>query len=60
MRSSLLRNLMTELNTSHTFGTLIVGSKVKGTTVYDTAGEKLGSVYDGMIDKRSGGRNTRS
>src|SRR5580698_2350293 len=35
-------------------GRLIAASKVNGTTVYNTAGEKLGSVYDVMIDKRSG------
>jgi sporulation protein YlmC with PRC-barrel domain len=33
---------------------LIAASKVNGTTVYNRAGEKLGSVYDVMIDKRSG------
>jgi hypothetical protein len=39
---------------SDTGGRLIAASKVNGTTVYDVAGEKLGSVYDVMIDKRSG------
>ncbi len=39
---------------SDTSGRLIAASKVNGTTVYDTAGEKLGSVYDVMIDKVSG------
>jgi sporulation protein YlmC with PRC-barrel domain len=39
---------------SVTHGRLIAASKVNGTTVYNTAGEKLGSVYDVMIDKRSG------
>jgi len=39
---------------SDTGGRLIAASKVNGTTVYNTAGEKLGSVYDVMIDKRSG------
>ena len=39
---------------SETHGRLIAASKVNGTTVYNTAGEKLGSVYDVMIDKRSG------
>ncbi len=34
--------------------TLISADKVKGTTVYNTGGEKLGSVEDVMIDKRSG------
>jgi sporulation protein YlmC with PRC-barrel domain len=40
-----------------TTGNLIAASKVTGTSVYDTKGEKLGSVYDVMIDKSSG--NTR-
>lgn len=40
-----------------TTGSLIAASKVTGTSVYDTAGEKLGSIYDVMIDKSSG--NTR-
>jgi hypothetical protein len=34
--------------------TLIAASKVKGTVVYNRQGEALGSVYDVMIDKRSG------
>ena len=34
--------------------TLIAASKVEGTTVYNRQGEALGSVYDVMIDKRSG------
>ncbi len=39
---------------SDTGGKLIAASKVSGTTVYDTAGEKLGSVYDIMLDKATG------
>ena len=39
---------------SDTKGRLIAASKVNGTGVYNIAGEKLGSVYDVMIDKRSG------
>jgi sporulation protein YlmC with PRC-barrel domain len=39
---------------SDTRGRLIAASKVNGTSVYNTAGEKLGSVYDVMIDKRAG------
>ncbi len=35
-------------------GNLIAADKVKGTNVYNTAGEKLGSVDDVMIDKSSG------
>ena len=41
-------------NPSDTRGRMIAASKVNGTTVYNTAAEKLGSVYDVMIDKRSG------
>lgn len=33
---------------------LISASKVNGTTVLNPAGENLGSIYDVMIDKRSG------
>lgn len=33
---------------------LIAASRVTGTSVYDHAGEKLGSIYDVMIDKVSG------
>ena len=44
---------MTEA-TSITSGTLIAADKVKGTNVYNLAGEKLGSVDDIMIDKISG------
>ena len=40
--------------TSITSGTLIAAEKVKGTNVYNRAGEKLGSVEDIMIDKVSG------
>jgi|SRR5580704_4412387 sporulation protein YlmC with PRC-barrel domain len=39
---------------SRTTGSLIAASKVNGTSVYNTAGEKLGSVYDVMIDKATG------
>jgi hypothetical protein len=35
-------------------GSLIAASKVEGTKVYDRQGESLGSIYDVMIDKRSG------
>lgn len=35
-------------------GSLIAASKVEGTNVYNRQGESLGSVYDVMIDKRSG------
>ena len=36
-------------------GNLIAASKVNGTNVYNGQGESLGSIYDVMIDKRSGG-----
>jgi sporulation protein YlmC with PRC-barrel domain len=39
---------------SDTGGQLIAASKVNGTSVYNTAGEKLGTVYDVMINKISG------
>ncbi len=41
-------------NPGDTGGRLIAASKVNGTSVYDTAGEKLGTVYDVMVDKISG------
>jgi sporulation protein YlmC with PRC-barrel domain len=37
-----------------TSGTLIAASKVNGTAVYNTSGEKLGSIYDVMLEKMSG------
>jgi hypothetical protein len=37
-----------------TSGGLIAASKVNGASVYDSAGEKLGSIYDVMIEKTSG------
>jgi len=33
---------------------LIAASKVKGTSVYDGAGNSLGSIHDVMLDKRKG------
>jgi hypothetical protein len=44
---------MTEV-TSITSGNLIGADKVNGTSVYNHAGDKLGSVNDIMIDKISG------
>jgi len=42
-------------NPSETSGRrLIAASKVNGTSVYNTAGESLGSVYDVMLEKVSG------
>jgi len=40
--------------TSITTGSLISGKKVEGTTVFNLAGEKVGTVDDIMIDKVSG------
>ena len=37
-----------------TFGRLIAASKVNDTSAYNAAGEKLGSVYDVMLNKVSG------
>jgi sporulation protein YlmC with PRC-barrel domain len=37
-----------------TGGRAIAASQVNGTNVYDTTGEKLGSVYDVILDKASG------
>jgi sporulation protein YlmC with PRC-barrel domain len=35
-------------------GTLIASDKVEGTTVYNPTGEKLGSIYNFMVDKETG------
>lgn len=39
---------------STTTGDVISSEKVEGTAVYSTSGDKLGSIDDLMIDKRSG------
>lgn len=39
---------------SNTMSDVISSDKVEGTTVYNNAGDKLGSIDDLMIDKRSG------
>jgi sporulation protein YlmC with PRC-barrel domain len=39
---------------SDTRGRLIAASQVNGTTVYNRGGDKLGSIYDVMLDKISG------
>ena len=46
--------MATMQDTSETSGRLIAADKVEGTTVYNSAGEKLGSVEDIMLDKMSG------
>ena len=46
--------MVTTQDTSDTSGRLIAADKVEGTTVYNPAGEKLGSVEDIMLDKMSG------
>jgi sporulation protein YlmC with PRC-barrel domain len=43
-----------DMDTKHTSGNIISSDKVEGTNVYNTAGDKLGSVDDLMIDKHSG------
>jgi len=40
--------------TDNTSLDIISSDKVEGTSVYNTSGEKLGSIDDLMIDKRSG------
>ena len=35
-------------------GSLIAGAKVSGTSVYNMQAEKLGSIHDVMIDKKTG------
>src|ERR1035438_5015022 len=41
-------------NPSDTTGRLLAASQVSGTGVYDLTGEKLGSIYDVLLDKRTG------
>ena len=41
-------------DTANPSGHLIAAKQVQGTTVYNVAREKLGSVEDVMIDKSSG------
>jgi sporulation protein YlmC with PRC-barrel domain len=42
------------METQRETSTLIAADKVSGTSVYNTAGESLGEIYDVMIDKESG------
>jgi hypothetical protein len=46
--------LMSVTQPSNTAGQLIAASKVNGTAVYNRAGDKLGSIYDVMLEKVSG------
>ena len=45
---------MTPETTKITSGSLIAAERVEGTSVYNLAGEKLGTVEDIMLDKVSG------
>jgi len=47
-------NIGTEGVATDETGRLIAASKVNGTNVYNSQGDSLGSIYDVMIDKRSG------
>jgi sporulation protein YlmC with PRC-barrel domain len=42
------------MDTADETTSLISAGKVQGTHVYNTAGDKLGDIYDVMLDKRSG------
>ncbi|KNZ30806.1 MAG: photosystem reaction center subunit H [Methylibium sp. NZG] len=42
------------MTTNYVSGDLISSEKVEGTSVYNSGGDKLGSVDDLIIDKRSG------
>lgn len=42
------------MDTSNTTNAIICSDKVEGTSVYNSNGEKLGSIDSLMIDKRSG------
>jgi len=39
---------------SDTHGRLIAASQVNGTSVYNRVGDKLGSIYDVLLEKKSG------
>ena len=47
-------------NPSNTGGRLIAASKVNGTSVYNTAGESLGSVHDVMLTRLRANPTIRS
>lgn len=46
--------MATVADPADTSGRLIAASKVNGTNVYNPSGEKMGSVYDVMLDKETG------
>ena len=45
---------MTDTIATDETASLIASNKVEGTAVYNQQGEKLGSIYNFMVDKRSG------
>jgi sporulation protein YlmC with PRC-barrel domain len=49
-----VRRRTTMTTTSNTSGYVISSDKVEGTNVYNGSGDKLGSIDDLMIDKRTG------
>ena len=48
------RETMTDAVETDETSRLIASNKVEGTAVYGTDGEKLGSIHNFMVDKRSG------
>src|SRR5215204_6076750 len=52
--AGLTTNMGSESVATDETGGLIAASKVNGTYVFNGQGESLGSIYDVMIDKRSG------
>jgi sporulation protein YlmC with PRC-barrel domain len=53
MQNSVTDTATGELATNET-DRLIASNKVEGTAVYNRQGERLGSIYNFMVDKRSG------
>ena len=49
----LLENEMAAIETDESVS-LIGSNKVEGTSVYNPDGDKLGSIYNFMVDKRTG------
>jgi sporulation protein YlmC with PRC-barrel domain len=46
--------MATQTDPTDTSGAVIAASKVNGTNVYNPGGDKLGSIYDVMLNKQSG------